>query len=224
MIPQYLHWVWPCSAQMQPQDKAALCSWRDSHPAWRHLLWTSAPENVTEPLRQHDFEIRPLPLLVNHRLYSLLGCHSDRVETENFPHQARAIVASIEIMARYGGVCPVIGECCACNIESLLRGVHLFTRDREGSDGTGHTASLGAGKAWRTSSGVALPLYGATPNHPALWNVVRDLRNSVTGTRECPAALSAAALVELLQFRLGRHPDLVTFPVAAFEEGLCSTL
>ena len=229
MIPHFLHWVWPHDCAMPPDDAAALRSWHDHHPAWRHLIWTSRPDAASASLLDRDYEVRPLPLLVNHRLYSLLGCHSDRAQSEGFPHQARAMVASVEIMARYGGVCPPLGEHCVGNIEALLENVRLFTRDAMALDGPAHEvasrdASPHGDKTRGVLQGATLPLYGATSNHPALWNVVRDLKNSVVAGRDLVGALSAASLAELLQFRLGRHPDWVAFPAAAFEEGICSTL
>lgn len=214
MIPQLLHWIWPHNAAITPDEENALCSWHSHHPAWRLLFWTSQPEAAPAWLSNLDFEVRALPLLVNHRLYSLLGCHSDHAEEENFPHEARAIIASIEIMARYGGVCPPRSDFCVGNIEPMLEGVRLFTRDSALPN-----ADLGG-----SSTGASLPLYGASPNHPALWNMVRDLKNSAVAPRDCSCAISTPSLAELLQFRLGRHPDLVAFPAAAFEVELCSTL
>lgn len=214
MIPQLLHWVWPRSGAITPDEENALRSWHSNHPAWRHLFWTSQPENAPALLYDLDFEVRALPLLFNHQLYSLLGCHCEHEEEENFLHEARAVVASIEIMACYGGVCPPQSDYCAGNIEPMLEGVRLFTRDN---------ALLNADLKC-SSTGASLPLYGASSNHPALWNMVRDLKNSVVAPRDCSCVISAGSLVELLQFRLGRHPDLVTFPAAVFEMKLRSML
>ena len=214
MIPSLLHWVWPHDASLT-ETETALASWREHHPAWRALLWTSAPQDVAASLLDLDFEVRALPLLVNHRLYSLLGCHSERAGAADFPHQARATVAGIEIVARHGGVCVPMDQGCEGNIESLLRDVRLFTRE---------SGSQVGDENWTATLPTSPPLYGASANHPALWNMVRDLKNSVALPHACPDALCATSLVELLQFRLGRHPDLVTFPFAAFEEARCSTL
>lgn len=221
MIPQILHWVWPHHAELEPDFQAALCLWREHHPSWRPMIWAPDPGEVPAALRDIDFEVRALPLLVNHRLYSLLGCHCDRACERNPPHQARAVVASVEIVARYGGVCPPIGAPCCGNIESLLRDVRLFMRDGETRDigPSDETMKLATSTSATPLSApqAALPLYGATPNHPALWNVVRDLKNSVVNGRSQCEMISAASLVDLVQFRLGRHLDSIAFPAAAFE-------
>ena len=210
MIPQFLHWIFPYRAELGYDQKRVLCSWREHHPSWRPMIWASDPAAVAVVMAEFDYEVRALPLLVNHRLYSLLGCHDDQARQQNYPHDARAIVASIEIMARYGGICPPVGEPCDCNIESLLQGVRLFTRD----DVPSHEEN---GETPSALTQTTLPLYGAMPNHPALWNVVSDLRNSALKARPQSGAVCAAALRELVLFRLGRHPDSVNFPAAAFE-------
>ena len=207
MIPQFLHWVWPRSGDITPDEEKALRSWHSNHPTWRHLFWTSEPEFTPAWLCDLDFEVRALPILLNQQLLCLLGCHSEYAEEKDVSHESRALIASIEIMARYGGICPPQSGFCAGNIESMLEGVRLFTRD----------SVLLNSDLKRPSTDAVLPLYGASPNHPALWNMVRDLKNSMITPHDYSCAISVGSLVELLQFRLGRHPDLVTFPTAAFE-------
>ena len=225
MIPQLLHWVLPYNAELGRDQKRAIGSWREHHPSWRALIWAADPVAVAAMLADLDCEVRALPLLVNHRLYSLLGCHGERGHQRDYPRAARAIVASIEVVARYGGVCPPIGEFCACNIESLLQGVRLFARDTRGYvSPDGEKFETMTAPIQTAINQAALPLYGATPNHPALWNVVRDLRNITLDARSENGAVCAASLAELVLFRLGRHSDNVFFPAAAFEVNSCSTL
>lgn len=208
MIPQFLHWVLPYDAELGREQQLAFESWRAHHPSWRPLIWASDPGAVAAVMDDLGFEVRALPLLLNHRLYSLLGCHGDPTGERN---AARALVASVEILARYGGVCPPTDEPCAGNIESLLHGVRLFMRDATSSDEA-------------IASQSVHPFFGVTPNHPALWNMVRDLKNSVAGAPTNCEVVSAASLAELVQFRLEQHPDGIAFPAAAFEVNSCSTL
>lgn len=210
MIPLFLHWVWP-QTTAPCEAEAALRSWREHHPAWRHLIWTPEPNTVPALLHDLDFEVRALPPLVNQRLYSSLS-HCASEEDETRCQNGRALVAGLEIVARYGGVCPPLGDFCTATIESLLHNVRLFTRPSAPHAGAKHSRG-----------GVGLPLYGATPNHPALWKLVRELElNAMIQTHEGTRALCAASLAEIVQLRLNRHPDGVTFPAAAFEGQVCS--
>ena len=208
MIPQFLHWVLPYGAELNREQQMTFESWRAQHPSWRPLIWAADPGAVAGVMADLGFEVRALPLLLNHQLYSFLGGHGDPTGERN---TARALIAIVEIVARYGGICPPIEEPCVGNIESLLQGVRLFTRDDSSSGDT------------RTSPSVH-PLFGAMPNHPALWNMVRELKNSVSGAPMSCAAVSAASLAELVQSHLEQHPDNIAFPAAAFEVNSCSTL
>ena len=209
MIPHLLHWVWPHAAETQEADEAALRSWREHHPAWRCLLWT--PQSGAAPLSLHDFdlEIRELPPLVN-RYFGLRldGCAGEEDESIQ---RFLAAAASIEIVARYGGVCPPLGEFCRANLEPMLDSVRLFKRETAPHNGFEPSPPE-----------EELPLYGATPNHPALWRAVGDLEISSPSHFWEPAPL--LWLAQALQFRLECHPDLVSFPAAAFQTQLISAL
>ena len=208
MIPHLLHWVWPHPAKMQVADEAALCSWRKHHPTWRCLVWTPEPEAVPASLHNLDFEIRELPPLVNQRLYSRLhGLIQEETEILR-------VLASIEIAAHHGGVCPPKSDFCNVSIEPLLKNVRLFKRELTPDN-----------CAEPLLSQRELPLYGATPNHPALWNAVCDVESFLAQSHPAPAdTISAASLVQALQFHLECHPDLVPFPGGVFETQLCSVL
>ena len=209
MIPHLLHWVWPHAAETQEVDEAALRSWREHHPAWRCLLWTPQPRAAPLSLHDFDLEIRELPPLANPHLGLRLG--SCAGEEDESIQRFLAAAASIEIMARYGGVCPPLGEFCRANLEPMLDNVRLFRRDTAIGDGFGPSPSE-----------VELPLYGATLNHPALWSAVGDL--DIPSNCHSLEPVSPLWLAQVLQFHLECHPDLVSFPAAAFQTQLSSAL
>ena len=208
MIPRYFHWVWPQNTDPN-EHEVALRSWREYHPAWRCLIWTPLPGAVPALFRDLDFEIRELPTLINQELYSRL---SRSAREQDQTHDALALLAGVEIVARYGGACPPMGNLCTGNTESLLQGVRLFIRQMATRAHQGEP-----------SSRAIPPFYGATPNHPALWGVVRGWE-SATEQNKIANLSSAASFAEALQFGLGCHPDLVAFPATAFEMQLCAAL
>ena len=195
-IPLQFHWVWLGSDPLPEKDQAWMRSWRTYHPQWSFNLWAEHPETVAA-LHLPDFHIRPLPPLVNRRFYDGI----EQWVTGKAVLAARSDIVRYEIVAAQGGVYLDTDVECFGEVSQLMENVNLFVADE-----------------WGPSVGNYM--FGATPNHPALWTVVRELGPHLTSHKEAINAVVATGPA-YLNPRLRQHPDLVIFPHMLFNP-LCA--
>lgn len=193
MIPKQFQWVWLGPNALPPKDQKWMRSWGEKHPDWRCIVWAEHPENIT----LEGFEVKPLPPLINRKFYDGI----EQWVTGRAALAARSDVVRYELVARYGGVYLDTDVECFAAIDEVLCGVNLFVADE-----------------WGPSAGNYM--FGASPNHPALWTVVRELGPHLSGHKTALNAVQAAGPT-YLNSRLRQYPDLVIFPHMLFNP-LCA--
>lgn len=149
MIPKTLHFVWIGSFRIPDEFAANIISWRERHPHWKIILWSDMPE--LQPGAALGVEVRDLPPLVNKQYLSDL----DRMAGQG-KWAARSDLVRYEVVARYGGVYMDTDVRCFRCIDELLEGVDLFVCD----------------EVYHCNGNYG---FGARPNHPAMWTVVREV-------------------------------------------------
>lgn len=193
MIPRLFHWVWLGPNLLPPRDQKWMRSWREKHPSWRCILWAERPEllDVSDEALP-DFEVRPLPPLVNRKAYDSI----EKWITGRAAVAARSDIVRCEIIARYGGVYLDTDVECFKDITMLLEGVRVFVSDGEGGQPCNY-------------------LFGAVPNHPALWTAVRELeRHLASGSHSGDPVLATGP--KYLSPCLHSAPELVIYPFQLF--------
>lgn len=153
MIPRILHQVWVGERPMPECFANWTQTFRKHHPDWTILVWAEHPQNVVVPAAD---EIRALPESVNASAIA----HVHRWTGRRAIHAARSDCYRYEIVARYGGVYADTDVEWFQPIDPVLRDVNLFVADEFGASNGNY-------------------LFGARPNHPALWTAVRDLTPSL---------------------------------------------
>ena len=112
MIPSLLHWVWPHNASHNRDRSRVRFVARASSGVARAAVGLGAGERC--PPRYLTSISRFAPC----RCWSITGsprysaAHSEHASAAGFPHEARAIIAGIEIVARHGGVCVPTNQRC----------------------------------------------------------------------------------------------------------------
>lgn len=188
MIPHQFHWVWLGHRTVPEKNQQWMRSWQEKHPAWRCIVWAEHPENID----LEDFEIKPLPPLINQKFYDGIG----KWMTGWVADLSRCDIVRYEIALR-GGVCLDTDVECFGNIETSLCGVSLFVADE-----------------WESRCGNYL--FGAAPNHPALYTVVRELGTRLGDLKTAVNAAHDATGPTYLNEQLCKHPDLVIYPHMLF--------
>jgi hypothetical protein len=154
MIPRTFHQVWIGPKPVPERFKAWAATWTRHNPGWELALWTDRPAAHAGPWTV----VRELPPLINAHLLPRLP------EIVN----ARPAVAAMsdmiryEIVAREGGV--YLDTDCECfrPCAEVFEPLTLFCADECGGLG-----------GWPGNY-----LFGATPGHPAMWTVVRELADA----------------------------------------------
>lgn len=198
MIPPFFHWVWLGVYPLPPKDQKWMRSWQEKHPSWNCILWAERPDLIHEPdVDLPEFEVRPLPPLINRKFYDGI----EQWVTGRAVVAARSDIVRYELVARYGGVYLDTDVECFDAIDEVLDGVRLFVSDE-----------------WGPSVGNYM--FGAKPNHPALWTVVRELSSHLNSHKTALNAVQATG-PPYLNTKLRQHPDLVIFPHMLFNP-LCA--
>lgn len=191
MIPHIFHWVWLGQNPLPEKDRGWMQSWRTHHPGWRFVVWAQHPELID----LEGFEARPLPPLVNQWSYDNI---------ERYVHE-RSVIAARSDLIRYevvleGGVYLDTDVECFANIEARLDGVSLFVSDEWGQ-------AQGNGGNY---------MFGAAPNHPAFYTVVRDLEFHIKSKKGVASVLDVTG-PNYLNNQLWKYRDqLVVFPFMLF--------
>jgi|GEM_PF-1778131 len=147
-IPRIFHWVWVGENPFPEKDMAWLQSWRTHHPGWKFVIWCEHPKRVKVP----GFTSLKLPPMVNEQAYRDMAQYVNaRAVTV-----ARSDLVRYEVVARYGGIYLDTDVECFAPIDRLLDGVKLFLSNEIGQKSGNY-------------------MFGATPNHPALWTILREL-------------------------------------------------
>lgn len=195
-IPQIFHWVWVGPNPLPAKDLLWIKSWRDKHPDWECRVWAENPDLV----RQHNdiagLHTFSLPPLINYSVYEKM----EQWCPGRAALAARSDIIRMEVVARHGGVYLDTDVECFKNITDLLEGVELFISDE-----------------WGPSVGNYM--FGARPNHPALWSAVRELTPHAEKMEKVNAVFLAGP--QYINPRLRKHPDLVIFPYQLFNP-LCA--
>jgi mannosyltransferase OCH1-like enzyme len=188
LMPRIFHWVWIGKNPLLEKDQAWMQSWRQRHPDWRCVVWCEHPENVS----LEGFETFPLPPLVNRRYYYEI----ERWVTGKAAIASRSDIVRYEVIARYGGIYLDTDVECFKPIDELLTGVRLFVSDE-----------------WGPCPGNYM--FGAIPNHPALWTVVREAGPHLNGLNGAVNAVNAVG-PNYLNTKLRLYSDLLIFPHMLF--------
>lgn len=210
-IPQALHQVWLGPARLADHLIDWARSWRRFMPHWSATLWVDDVERFSRVHEGMDLPwdlVEEVPPLVNLWAYRDIA----KAVGERAAWAARSDIARIEIIARHGGVYADLDMELFAPIDALLAGVRLFVADE-----------------WGQVCGNFL--FGASPNHPALWTAVRELDDSLRPigfTRTLrdrlllsPGTPTHRGILELtgpgyLARKIQRHPDCVVFPWRIF--------
>lgn len=192
MIPQQFHWVWLGKKPLPEKDQGWMRSWQEKHPHWKCTVWAEHPDNI----EIEGFEVRPLPPLINQKFYDGIG----QWVTGLAATASRSDIVRYELLLQ-GGVYLDTDVECFKNIEHLLSGVPLFVADE-----------------WGPCCGNYM--FGAAPNHPALYTVVRELGPHLNSLQGAVNAVQATGPT-YLNAQLCKYPDLVIFPHMLFNP-LCA--
>jgi mannosyltransferase OCH1-like enzyme len=192
MIPQQFHWVWLGPNHISEKDQKWMRSWQEKHPAWSCTIWAEHPENIN----LEDFEVRPLPPLINQKFYNGI----EQWVTGRAATASRSDIVRYEIMLQ-GGIYLDTDVECFGNIEHLLQGVTLFVADE-----------------WGPCNGNYM--FGALPNHPAIYTVVRELGSHLNSLKSAVNAVQATGPAYLNK-QLQKYQDLVVYPHMLFNP-LCA--
>ncbi len=188
MIPKQFHWVWVGSDPLPDPDKQWMSSWKGKHPDWRCLIWAEHPENIV----LDGFEVRPLLPLANQRFYDGIG----QWVHERAARAAKSDLVRYEIIARHGGVYLDTDVECFANIEEVLENVNLFRAEE-----------------WGPNYGNWM--FGAAPNHPQMWTIVRELAAHLHSGQAEMNVLEATGPGYFCR-QIDRHPDCVIYPHMLF--------
>ncbi len=156
MIPTTLHQIWLGPRGVPEHLVNYAKAWRRLHPTWRMILWTDRPEAHAECVGNPWDEVAGHPPIINRYVYH----YADRWFGDRAAWAARSDILRYELVARYGGVYSDLDFEPFDNIEQLLEGVKLFNADE-----------------WGPCCGNYL--FGAEPNHPAMWSAVRNMWRGV---------------------------------------------
>lgn len=212
MIPRVFHQVWIGSKPVPDRLRAWSETWLRFNPGWEHVLWADHPAvHAGGPWT----EVREFPPIINRWAYDHLPAYvGSRTAVA-----ARSDIIRYEIVVRHGGVYLDFDVECFRPIGDLLEGVRLFIADEYGPANGNY-------------------MFGAAPNHPAMWDLVRDLgRNfgaehaKVYANETRPARwrrwvmrgprpwfwnVLALTGPQYLNRTLPRHPECVVFPWQLF--------
>lgn len=196
MIPKTFHFVWVGSCRIFDQFAANIISWQERHPHWKIILWSDTPE--LQPGRALGIEVRDLPPLVNEYALNALDHMAGRGKWAG-----RSDVIRYEIIARYGGVYLDTDVRCFQCIDELMEGVDLFVCD----------------EVYNCNGNYC---FGARPNHPAMWTVVRELGPRIEDLHDGGRPKAYPNIVEVcgpnyLNKQLRKYnSNLVIFPAPLF--------
>lgn len=153
MIPAVFHFIWLGPAPFPEPCRAWVASWKRYHPAWSTVLWTDR----SRPVEDLFDATQSLPMdMVTAHFYRQVGAYvGDRAVWA-----ARSDILRMEIICRYGGVYLDADVEAFAPIDDLLGNVRLFVADEFGPCPGNF-------------------MFGATANHPALWNAIRGLDEQV---------------------------------------------
>ncbi len=193
MIPKQFHWVWIGPNILPEKDREWMQTWQTRHPYWKCTIWAEYPDQVA----LEGFETRPLPPLINQRFYDGI----EQWVTGKAVLAARSDIVRYEVIARYGGIYLDTDVECFHYVDELLENVQLFVSDE-----------------WGPTPGNYM--FGALPNHPALWTTVRELGPHLASHEGALNALQATG-PDYLNERLRPYGELVIFPHMLFNP-LCA--
>lgn len=217
-IPQIFHFVWLGNSPIPENERAKIGAWKWHHSDWRVVVWCGfSPESIWPRVHGSGSGVGHVPERASNGYGKEIEgvkssvavpfrpvVHRESIEFRPLPKSVSgpffAQTLHYEIVARYGGVCVQTGVDCFGNIENLLAGVRLFVAEE--SEAVSPT-----------------PIFGAVPNHPAFWNLVRDLGRGLASRESGVDSLGAAYLLPIVQ----NHPDCVVYPQATFER-LCDSV
>ncbi|RYX80058.1 hypothetical protein EON83_30250 [bacterium] len=195
-IPRLFHFVWVGPHPFPAKDAAWVASWLPRHPDWHAILWAESPETLGEHAPKH-LDVRPLPPLVNRNLFDDI----EKWVPSRAIFAARSDIVRYELIARFGGVYLDTDVECFQNIDSVLSGVRLFRAEE-----------------WGPSYGNWM--FGAAPNHPQMWTIVRELAAHLKSHKAQMNVLEATGPGYFCR-QIDRHCDCVIFPHMLFNP-LCA--
>lgn len=156
MIPRIFHWVWLGKKPIPDKDKEWMNSWVRHHGEnWQFVVHAEYPSAIQLGER---FTVRKLPPLISRWAYD----NVEKAVHEGAGIAARSDIVRYEVMLE-GGVYLDTDVECFGPIDERLENVSLFVSDQWGP-------SLGSPGNY---------MFGATPNHPAFYTVVREMDDSV---------------------------------------------
>lgn len=222
-IPRQLHQIWLGPDPVPERLREYAASWRRYCPHWVLVLWTDRPEEHADLAAGPWHQVAEPPPIINRWAYHW----APRWFGPRAAWAARSDILRMELVARYGGVYADLDVELFGPVEDLLSGVRLFIAEE-----------------WGPCAGNYL--FGATPNHPALWSAVRDLWRGLA-PELAPRGLIGRTLLRLkgtpvraynrfdetpppaawkpilqttgpfyLNGKLAAHPDCVVFPWQLF--------
>ncbi len=203
-IPRIIHQVWLGSRPIPARFHEWAQEWRVLHPAWQVVLWSDRPELHAGPWQ----EVRNLPPLCNQWAFenvrTIVGARAAIA--------AQSDIVRYEIIASHGGIYVDTDVEIFEPLDGFLDEIRLFVADEYGGVCGNY-------------------LFGAAPNHPAMWTVVRELFDNFApiGRRRSrfdrllgrPGKPVYRGILELtgpnyLATKIQRHPDCVVFPWQIF--------
>jgi mannosyltransferase OCH1-like enzyme len=197
MIPHIFHWVWLGDNPIPYKDKEWMSSWVKHHPeGWRFIVHAEHPSAVELP---EKFEVRQIRPLISQWAYD----HVEQVVHQGAGIAARSDIVRYEVVLEGGIYLDTDVECFA-PIDRTIENVTLFVSDQWGPS-TGSPGNY---------------MFGATPNHPAIYTVVRDMDASVRrplDEQKTPASVLQVTGPNYLNHQLSRYAsELVIFPYQLF--------
>lgn len=154
MIPKRFHQIWLGEQRPPAIFYEWAETWRRHNPAWDLILWVENPELID---RDSPWNLSELPPMVNDDLIPLCA----KWVGEGPKLACAADIIRYELVMQFGGVYIDLDVEAFKPIDPVLEGVRLFNADEYGPAYGNYC-------------------FGATPNHPAMVEVVRGIRSQFT--------------------------------------------